>query len=127
MANVATEITGHGIVLCQRREVDQLRLFRCTFDTLASDLTILAADAARNNVVVGLSYSTAAAHRLLIKSGANQRVQFDLPVNSGIFQRIGSPIAVTDKNALLALRVETGLITDLLIWVVQSANFAVEV
>jgi hypothetical protein len=127
MANAKTEITDHGIILCQKREVNKVRLFRCTFDTLSSDLEILAADAAKNNIIVGLSYSTAAAHRLIIKSGATQRVQFDLPVNSGIFQRVGNPIVATDKNAALNLRVETGLITDLLIWVVQSANFAAEV
>lgn len=127
MANAVTEITDHGIILCQKRENNQVRLFRCTFDTLASDLTVLAGVAAKNIVVVGLEYAAAAAHSLVIKSAANQLLALPKPVNSGIFERVGRPIVAANKNEALILRVETGLIPDLLIWVVQSANFAVEI
>lgn len=127
MANAATEITGHGIVLCQKREVNKVRLFRCTFDTLASDLTVLAGEASKNVVLVGLQYASPNAHKLTLKSGSSQVLEFNMSANSGILKEVGNPIFVANKNEDFKLRVDTGLITDVLVWVVQSANFAVEV
>lgn len=100
--------------------------YSCTFDTLATPLTIFTPVSGKNGIVLGYSYAATAAHDVSWYSGANLIVKYQMPANSQVFRGItsceGSEI-ITKPGEALKVQIDTALINSMVVYVASLEQF----
>lgn len=129
MANVATAQTAIQMAMSSGQQgFSQVTPIVCTFDTLATDLTIFTPSIATNyGAIIGMLYQDASAHTITFTSGTTayvtlERTTYDgigLPLGTGGFLFVGA------RGAAIKIQCGTALISTMLIHCVEfpSLNF----
>lgn len=122
MANAATPRTPVPVQLSGLfKGYQSVTPIVCTFDTLASDLTIYTPAASNYAAIVGLVYQEADAHNLVITSGSTALVTLQRAANDGIGFAVGSGglLFVGGLGEALKLQCTTAVIATLLVYVAE--------
>lgn len=129
MANTATALTPIPMAMSTGQQgFSQVTPVVCTFDTLASDLTIFTPAIATNHAaIVAMLYQEADAHTLTLTAGTTQLVTLQRDTYGGVGLSLGTGgfIIVGGAGEALKIQCGTAVIATMLVYCVEfpSLNF----
>lgn len=92
-----------------------------SFDTTASDLTIVTPDSDKMACIVGIAMSETSATNITVKSGSTTQVVYELAANQGFGEGIGNHAVIcTQPGEALKMQVSVA-VTSMLVYVIQAA------
>lgn len=120
MANTATAQTGLNIRIGGNGPVVP---YVCSFDTTASDLTIVTPASGKMAAVVGMFMSEANAVNVTFKSGSTTLWVPEFAANQAVYDKLGNGASViTQPGEALVIQVSAA-VSSMLLYVVQGAFF----
>jgi len=115
-ANAATAQTAHGMRIAGAGPVTP---YVVSFDTTASDLTIVTPGSDKMACVVGMAMAETSATNVTFKSGTTSLLTLELAANQVFGAPIGAPIVCTQPGEALKMQVSVA-VTSMLLYVLQA-------